>query len=90
MRLPELPPVLERAWGRVQDATNRVIAFFQPIVVTALLVIVYYVGVGLTRLVCAMFYRRVLRLDDATEDQPSYWRAAEGYDPDPVRLHKQH
>lgn len=89
MHLPALPAPLERAFRRVQDVTGRAIAFFQPIVVSVLLVFVYLVGVGLTWLVCAVFYRRMLQLDGGFEASGSYWRDAEGYGPDQERLHKQ-
>jgi hypothetical protein len=88
-RLPALPEPVERFFARVQDLTARVIAFCQPIVVAVLLFLVYVFGVGLTRLVCAVFYRRVLRVDEAVEVDGSFWRDAQGYTPDPVRLRKQ-
>ncbi len=88
-RLPAMPAWLERAIGRVQEWTARLIAFLQPIVVSVLLFIVYLLGVGLTRLGCMLFARRVLAIDQATEANGSFWRDVEGYDPDPVRLHKQ-
>lgn len=89
MNLPALPAPLERALARVQDWTARLIAFLQPIVVSILLLFVYVVGVGMTRLVCALFYRGALKLDRAADSEGSYWREAEGYGPDPIRLHKQ-
>ncbi len=89
MQLPALPAPLERALERVQDWTARLIAFLQPIVVAVLLFFVYVLGVGLTRLGCVLFFRRVLKLDAAVESGGSFWRDAEGYEPDPVRLHKQ-
>lgn len=92
MRLvsPSLPAWAERAWARIQDWTDRVIGFFQPIVVKILLVLVYWIGVGSTRLICMLFYRSALRLDNAEESNGSFWREAEGYTPDPVALHKQY
>lgn len=88
-RLPPMPPWLERVVERVQEGTARLVAFLQPIVVTVLLAVVYVVGVGLTRLVCEVFHRHALRVDQALETNGSFWREAEGYGPDPVRLHKQ-
>lgn len=87
--LPPLPAPIERAVARVQDWTARVIAFFQPIVVSVLLFFVYFLGVGVTKLVCLIGYRRILRIDEAVESNGSFWRDAEGYGPDPARLHKQ-
>ena len=84
-----LPAPIDRFFERVQDLTARLIAFLQPIVVAVLLFLVYIVGVGLTRLVCALFYRHALAVDQALETEGSFWREAEGYGPDPVRLHKQ-
>lgn len=78
-------PPLERAWA----ATERVTAVVQPVVVRFLLVIVYVVGVGLTRLFAAVFARRQIAVDEAVETNGSFWRDAEGYEPDPVRLRKQ-
>lgn len=89
MQMPALPAPVERALERVQDWTARLIAFLQPIVVAVLLFVVYVLGVGLTRLGCVLFFRRVLKLDAAVESDGSFWRDAEGYEPDPVRLHKQ-
>lgn len=88
-RLPPLPAPLERAFARVQDLTARFIAWLQPIVVSVLLVFVYVVGLGVTWLWCSLFRRDRLRVAAAVETDGSFWRDAEGYDPDPNRLHKQ-
>jgi hypothetical protein len=85
----ELPAPLQRVVDRVRRATDRVISFLQPIVVSVLLFFVYVIGIGLTRLVCAIGHRHVLKIDEAVESNGSFWRDAQGYEPDPVRLHKQ-
>ena len=85
----ELPAPVQRAVDSVRRTTDRIIHFLQPIVVTVLLFFVYVVGIGLTRLVCAIAYRHVLRIDEAVETNGSFWRNAEGYGPDRDRLHKQ-
>lgn len=84
-----LPAPVERAFGWAQDVTARVIAAVQPVVVRVLLFVVYVIGVGLTRAVCALFYRSYLRIDDAKETDGSFWREAEGYNLDRDRLRKQ-
>ncbi len=89
MQLPSLPAPIERLFERAQDLTARAIAAVQPVVVSALLFVIYVVGVGLTKLVCALFWRDALRIDQAVETDGSFWRPARGYELDRERLRKQ-
>ncbi len=88
-RLPPVPEPVQRVLDRIQDLTARLIAWAQPIVVTVLLVFVYILGIGATWLWCQLFQRERLRVAAAVETDGSFWRDASGYEPDPVRLHKQ-
>ena len=56
-----------------------VVKVIQKILVTVLLIIVYFVGLGITYL-CALIFKRGLLFDMRTGD--SFWRKAKGYEPD--------
>lgn len=49
----------------------------------------YLVGVGLTRLMMSVFFRRHLQLYKNDPQLESYWKTAENYEADEARLLKQ-
>ncbi len=73
---------------RFRDRSQALGQGVQQVVVTVLLVLVYLVGLGVTRVLATVFYRKGLQRFVAG-DQPSYWVDAEGYESDPTRLLKQ-
>ncbi len=78
---------LARIFGKLRDATKVVIRLAQRVVMAVSLFFVYFVAVGLTKLLAAIFQRHLMRWDPAGQD--SYWVPAEGYEPELERsLHQ--
>lgn len=75
---------------RLQEALSRVGRALQRVVLTALLAVVYLVGVGLTRLLAPIVARRALDLFRAPDPDASMWREAEGYTAERARLKRQY
>ncbi len=67
-----------RALGRASRALIRGV---QRVVMAVSLFLVYFLALGLTKLVATLFQRRLLRWSAAGQD--SYWEPALGYDADP-------
>ena len=56
-----------------------VVRVIQKILITVLLIVIYFIGFGITYL-CALIFKRDLLFDVRTGD--SFWRKAKGYEPD--------
>lgn len=63
--------------SRFKRFVRAYIRVVQKILITILLVLLYTVGIGLTRLFATVFYRRILRDRPAAPD--SSWEPAEDY-----------
>ncbi len=79
---------LSLAFERFKEGSRALGRRVQQVVVTVLLVGLYVVGLGATRVLATVFFRRGLGLY-ASEDRPTYWLDAEGYDGDRDQLLKQ-
>jgi hypothetical protein len=89
MRLLEAVPLPVREFfQRVHSRMARVGERLQSRVVWAGLVVIYLFGVGFTRLIASVFYRRHLTLYK-TSDSPSAWKVPVGYSAERERLIKQ-
>lgn len=70
----------------LKRAQRRLVLIIQAVILHICLFLLYYIGLGLTRLVMMVFARRTLF------DPPpagTSWRKAEGYDLDALRLTRQ-
>ncbi len=86
----DLPAPIQRAFDRFKDASLRLGRGVQNVVLTTLLFLLYYLGVGLTRVMATLMFRRYLKLLDPPADADSYWIDAKGYSPDPDDLLRQY
>lgn len=84
-----LPLALQRALARAQDGAARLGRGLQRVVLTGMLSLVYFVGIGLTRLLAPIFARRAIRLFAAPPEGETLWQEAEGYSADRARLERQ-
>jgi len=85
----ELPAPIARLGDRIYDVSARIGTAVQSTVLTVLLVTLYVIGMGLTRLFATIFGRRFLTLYDSAEAE-SYWKDAEGYSIERVQLEKEY
>ena len=85
----DLPAPIARLGDRIYQLSARVGTAVQSTVLTVLLFSLYVLGMGVTRLVAAVFARKYLALY-ASEPADSYWQAAEGYSVDRARLEKEY
>lgn len=79
---------LKRFAARAWAVSARVGGWIQRVLVVIALVGVYLVGVGLSRLLMALFARRRLAL--FSTDTPAGWLPAEGYGVGPDELRNQY
>lgn len=86
----ELPAPAQRAVDRLQAVSRKFGHGLQNVVLTTLLFLLYYVGVGLTRVLATLLFRRYLKLLDPPDDADSYWIDAKGYAPDPDDMLRQY
>jgi hypothetical protein len=84
-----VPQPIQRALERVLSRARQLGRAAQTVVVTVLLFVLYVLGVGLTRLLVAVFARRYLDMYTTGPAQDSYWIDAPDYELDPERLHGQ-
>ncbi len=80
---------LIRSGERFRAASARLGQRVQHVVVSTLLFFVYFLGLGLTRLMAAVFAKKFLTLYKTPPDSESCWTDAEGYDADPQKLLRQ-
>jgi hypothetical protein len=78
-----------RYWRMIMEPLERAGRVLQSIAIGVGLFFLYIIGVGLTRLMMSVFFRRHLRLYKNDPHQDSYWKTAENYGADEVRLLKQ-
>ena len=79
--------MLRRLLGLVSRGIGAVVRAVQKVVLTVSLFVVYFLGVGLTRLLAMAFDRRLVRGTPVGRD--TYWLDARGYDPDPGQAARQ-
>lgn len=80
-----LPPALVRTGERIRFYSAKLGIAVQNIVLTVLLFNVYLFGLGMTKLVAMVGFRKYLQLYN-TPAADSYWIEAKGYSTDPERL----
>lgn|GEM_PF-3379702 len=85
----DLPAPIARLGDRIYRVSARVGIAVQDAVLKVLLVNLYVLGMGLTRVFAVVFGRRYLRLYDSTPAE-TYWRDAEGYHADRTSLEKEY
>lgn len=80
---------VKRVFERLKWRLKRTGEAVQSAAVKVLLVFLYVIGFGITKLVALVFARRYLELYDQGPSRDSYWKKAEGYEPDGKDLLKQ-
>jgi len=78
------------SWERFKLQSQRLGRAVQQVVVTVLLFLLYTIGFGITRVSASVFGRRHLKLYDSPLKEDSYWRDAEGYEPEMEQLLRQY
>ena len=84
----ELPPRLQNLFERFEWRSKQLVRAVQSVVLSVLLFLVYFIGIGLTRILMSVFSRRHLKMF-ATPKKESYWLDAEGYTADSEQLLRQ-
>jgi len=79
----------QRAFERFKDGSIRFGLGTQRVLVTILLTILYAVGIGATKFISVLFFRKHLRLYKTDKSADSFWKDAEGYSADVEALKRQ-
>jgi hypothetical protein len=81
---------LKRILRRVRRAQRPIVRGTQIVLLHVSLFLLYYIGFTLARLVLSVAARRLLHhRPRRPPSEDTWWREAEGYDLDPVRLTRQ-
>ena len=80
---------LYRFGQRFRAASERLGQRVQHVVVSTILFFVYFLGLGLTRLIASVCARKFLTLYKVDPDSETCWIDAQGYEPDPQKLLRQ-
>ena len=79
----------QRAFERFKAGSIRFGLGTQRVVVTILLTLLYALGIGLTKLLSVLFFRKYLKLYATNKSAETFWKDAEGYDANIESLKRQ-
>lgn len=79
----------QRALEGFKNGSFRFGRAVQRWIVTVLLLVLYIVGMGLTKLLCVLFFRDHLKMYRTDRSAQSFWKDVEPYTPDAETLRRQ-
>ena len=79
----------QRAFERFKAGSIRFGLAVQRVAVTILLTLLYIFGIGATKVLSVLFFRKHLGLYKTDKSAESFWKDAEGCDPDLESLKRQ-
>jgi hypothetical protein len=80
---------LQRAFERFKAGSIRFGLAVQRVLVTILLTLLYVFGIGATKMLSFVFFRKHLQLYTTDKSAETFWKNAEGYGPDLEALKRQ-